>query len=436
MFLHLIRLGALCALTGLSVLVTAVSAASVPPGISAEEHALTLEEALARTLQSSRDLIVATEELRTVEAEALSASRLPNPDLTITLENVAGDGTYQDTDAAELTIELSQPIELGGKRRLRREAAELNRQLASHGTTLANTEVLATTRQRFIALLAAQERLALAKEQAELAETSLAAARDLIEAGKAPEIDRLRLEGEASLARLAVTRDERALVTARLALAASWGDAQPDFDRGSGDLATLPAAPELSAVETAMEQAPAAANRRIATELQRVELGQAKARRIPDPRLTVGWRQFEESNEDAWLFGISFPLPLFNQGQHEVAAASSRFNAAQAREFSSRNQLRSTLRSAWQALADARAEAEVLASQVVPAASEGFTAAEFGYRAGKFGLLELLDAQRALFAARQRQLDAQIASHQAAIELQRLLGREPTPVITPQSSSL
>ena len=79
---------------------------------------------------------------------------------------------------------------------------------------------------------------------------------------------------------------------------------------------------------------------------------------------------------------------MFNQGQDEVAAASSRFNSAKARELSTRNQARSTLRTAWQALTDARAEAETLVSQVVPAAAEGFAAAEFGYRAGKFGLLE------------------------------------------------
>ena len=313
--------------------------------------------------------------------------------------------TYQDTDAAELTIELSQPIELGGKRRLRREAAELGRQLAANGQKLARAEVLATTRQRFVAVLAAQEGLALAKEQAELAEKSLTAAEERIKAGKAPTIDRLRLQGEASLARLAVTQAERTLVTARQALAASWGEAQPDFDRVAGDLSLLPAAPEPSDVEATLEQTPAAANRRIATELRGNELAQAKARRIPDPSLTVGWRQFEESDEDAWLFGVSFPLPLFNQGQDEVAAASSRFNGAKARELSARNQARSTLRTAWQAFADARAEAEVLANQVVPAATEGFAAAEFGYRAGKFGLLELLDAQRALFEARQRQLD-------------------------------
>lgn len=436
MLLRLIPIGVLCALTGLGLVTTPANAVADPAALSTEKKILTLEEALARTLRTSPDLTVATEELRTVEAEALLASRLPNPELSVTLENVAGDGAYQGNDAAELTIELSQPIELGGKRRLRREAAEIGRQLAANGQTLVNTEVAATTRQRFIAVLAAQEKLALAKEQAELAGKSLTAAEERIKAGKSPVIDRLRLQGEASLAGLAMTQADRALVTARQALAASWGAAQPDFDQVAGDLSLLPAAPEISEAEDTLEQAPAAANRRLGTELQRIELEQAKARRIPDPSLTVGWRQFEESNEDAWLFGISFPLPLFNQGQHEVAAASSRFNATQARELSARNQARATLRTAWQTLADARAEAETLASQVVPAAAEGFAAAEFGYRAGKFGLLELIDAQRVLFEARQRQLDAQTASHLAAIELQRLLGREPATIITNQPSTL
>lgn len=436
MSLRLLLLTMAFALVGLNGLTILAAAGAEPAALSTEKKILTLEEALARTLRTSPDLTVATEELRTVEAEALLASRLPNPELSVSLEDVAGSGIYNGTDAAQLTIELSQPIELGGKRRLRREAAELGRQLASNGQALANTGVLATTRQRYISVLAAQEKLALAKEQAELAEKSLKAAEERIKAGKSPVIDRLRLQGEASLAGLTMTQAERALVTARQALAASWGEAQPTFDQVAGDLSLLPAAPELSGVEITLEQAPAAANRRLATELQRIELEQAKARRIPDPSLTVGWRQFEESNEDAWLFGISFPLPLFSQGQHEVAAASSRFNAAQARELSTRNQARSTLRTAWQALTDARAEAETLASQVVPAAAEGFAAAEFGYQAGKFGLLELLDAQRVLFEARQRQLDAQVASHLAAIELQRLLGREPTAVATNQPSSL
>lgn len=424
MNLRLIPLGALCALAGFGFIHSTPAFAAGPAEFPTTENVLTLEEALNRVLASGPDLTVATEELRAAEAEAKLAGRLPNPELTVSLENVAGDGLYSGTDAAELTVELSQPVELGGKRRLRREAAELGRQLATNGQKLAHADVLAATQQRFIAVLAAQEQLSLAREQAALAAKSLTAAEARINAGEAPAVDRLRLQGEASRASLAVAQAERTLATARQMLAAGWGDAQPDFNRVDGDLSILPTVPPLDEVDAALEQSAAALNRRIGTELRNIELAQAKAGRIPDPSLTVGWRQFRESDNNAMVFGISVPLPLFNQGREAVAAASSRYNSAKARELSDHNQARSMLRSAWRALADARAAAEVLASQVVPAATEGFAAAEFGYGAGEFGLIELLDAQRTLFEARQQQLTARTDCHLAAIELQRLRGAE------------
>jgi cobalt-zinc-cadmium efflux system outer membrane protein len=431
MNLRLIPLGALCVLAGLAIISPAAVLASEAAVSASLESTLTLEEALHRTLQSSPELTVTTEELRAVEAEAVLAGRLPNPELTVSLENVAGDGAYQDTDSAEMTIELSQPIELGGKRRLRREAAELGRQLAANGQKLARDEVVAATQQLFVAVLAAQEGLTLAKVQAEVTAKSLNAAEERIIAGKAPTIDRLRLQGEASQAKLAVTQAERTLVTARQALAASWGDAQPNFDLVAGDLSLLPVVPTPGDVDATLEQTAEAVSRRITTELRGNELARTKASRIPDPSLTVGWRQFKQSDEDAWLFGISVPLPLFSQGQDAVSAASSRYNSARARELSDRNRARSALRKAWQALADAKAEAEVLGNEVVPAAAEGFAAAEVGYLAGKFGLIELLDAQRTLLETKQQQLTALTDCHLAAIELQRLLGVV-TPVVPQQ----
>lgn len=397
---------------------------------------LTLKMVLNRTIQSNPNLTAAAEDLRVAEAEQRQSGRLPNPELSVSLENVAGDDAYNGTDAAELTIELSQPIELGGKRGLRREAAGIQRDLAVNEQSRSRADVLATARQRYIKVLAAQHQLTLAREQAELAGKSLTAAEERIKAGKSPEIDRLRLQGEFNLAKLAAEQAERTVKTVKQTLAASWNATTPDFDQVAGDLATLPELPELTEIETTLHQTPATISRRLATALNTVGLAQAKAARIPDPSLTVGWRKFEESNESALLFGLSMPLPLFNQGQDGVAAAGSRLNSAQAREQSARNELLAQLHGAWQALADARAEAAAFNNHIVPGTTEAFTAAEFGYQAGKFGLIELLDAQRALFEARQRQLDAQSAAHLAASELQRLLGREPAAVVTTQPSSL
>jgi len=435
MLIRLALLGAACALTGLSAFAALAAAEPAVPQPSVQQSALTLEEVLARTLAGNPALAAADAELRAVEAERRRAGRLPNPELAVSLENVAGGGTYHSTDAAELTVELSQQIELGGKRRLRRDAADLGRELAASEQRRASAEVLAAARQRYVGVLVAQEHLALAIEQAQLAEQSQAAAEARIEAGKAPLIDRLRLQGEASLAGLAVAQAERGLDLARHGLAAVWGAQAADFSRVEGELGKLPDLPSLSDVEAVLEQTYAAASRRLATGLRANELAQARAGRIPDPSLTVGWRQFRESDDNALLFGVAIPLPLFDRGEDALAAASHRLSSAQAREQAERSEARASLRTAWQALADARAEAEVLGHQVVPGAAEGFAVADFGYRAGKFGLLELLDAQRALFEARQRQLSAQAASHLAAVELQRQLGGEAAPAPNHQSPS-
>lgn len=436
MFIRLILLGAVWALTGPIGFAALAVAEPAAPEPSARQNVLTLPEVLARTLRSSPALAAADAEMRAVEVERQRAGRLPNPELVVSLENVAGEGDYRSTDAAELTVALSQPIELGGKRRLRREAAGLGRDLAALEHRQARADALAAAHQRFVDVLAAQEYLALVIEQARLAETSLAAAEQRIQAGKAPLIDRLRLQGEASLASLTVAQAERALARARLALAASWGSQEVDFSQVEGELARLPDLPGLGEVEAALDLAPAVAGQRLATGLRGNELAQARADRIPDPALTVGWRQFRESDDNAMIFGIAIPLPVFERGGESLAAANHRLSSALARAQADHHQLRASLHVAWQELADARAAAEVLGEQVVTAAAEGFAVAEFGYRAGKFGLLELLDAQRALFEARQRQLSAQAASHLAAVELRRQLGGEPSSLLNPQSPSL
>jgi cobalt-zinc-cadmium efflux system outer membrane protein len=70
----------------------------------------------------------------------------------------------------------------------------------------------------------------------------------------------------------------------------------------------------------------------------------------------------------------------------------------------------------------AREEAEGLRDDIIPASRRALEAAEYGYRAGKFGVLDVLDAQRTWVEARERHLESLIAFHRAAAELERLLG--------------
>ena len=87
--------------------------------VTAEEPrgVLSLRDVLRLTLLRNPELNAFTFELRAAEARTLQAGVLPNPALSAELENIGGTGsTTKGARAAEATLQLSQLIELGGKR--------------------------------------------------------------------------------------------------------------------------------------------------------------------------------------------------------------------------------------------------------------------------------------------------------------------------------
>ncbi|RZI83158.1 MAG: cobalt-zinc-cadmium resistance protein, partial [Rubrivivax sp.] len=72
------------------------------------------------------------------------------------------------------------------------------------------------------------------------------------------------------------------------------------------------------------------------------------------------------------------------------------------------------------------AQAQTLRDKVLPAARQAFAASTKGYELGKFGFLDVLDAQRTLFEAETQALSAAAQAYQADARLLELLG-EPTP---------
>jgi multidrug efflux pump subunit AcrB len=124
---------------------------------------LILAQALARTLQSSPELSSYSWDIRAAEARILQAKLRPNPDLSIESENITGSGDFKDSDEAlENTLQLSQLVELGGKRSARVQEAQSDRQLADWEYQIKRIEVLRETTTRFIEALAAQRKVSAA----------------------------------------------------------------------------------------------------------------------------------------------------------------------------------------------------------------------------------------------------------------------------------
>jgi outer membrane protein, heavy metal efflux system len=86
---------------------------------------LRLEEVLRTALLQNPELSATAFEVRAADARALQAGLLPNPELELELEEFGGTGELRGTRASESTFQLSQLIELGGKRARRLRASGL-----------------------------------------------------------------------------------------------------------------------------------------------------------------------------------------------------------------------------------------------------------------------------------------------------------------------
>ncbi len=392
------------------------------PAVTDGGAPLTLDHALSLTLAHNPEVDATAAEIRAYEAEALQAGLRPNPVVALDFENLAGSGNFSGTDATETTLMLSQAIELGGKRDERRRAAEAETALAQSRGEITRTELRARTTRQFITVLSAQQRLQLADDLVTLARRALNTVEERIEAGKAPATEKLRARILVAELEIARTKETHSLTAERQSLAALLGD-QFNVGTVAGDLTQLPSPPPLSELEPLLEQSPHQTEWDAQRQQRERILALEESRRIPDLEVGVGIRYFNDSEDNALVAGLSIPLPLFNRNQGAVAAARSRAEKVRSEQRNATLQARAALTAAWQQMSAAHEEAEALRDQVLPAAEEALAAAEYGYRAGKFPLLDVLDAQRTLIETRQSHLSALASFHQAVAELERLLGR-------------
>ena len=392
---------------------------------------LTLRQALALALVRSPELASSAWEIRAAEARTLQAGLIPAPEVGMELNEFGGRGARRGFEGMETTLQLSQLVELGGKRGRRMRVAELERDLAAWDYESARLEVLLETTRAFVAVLAAQRQVALAEDGVALARQVVSAVSGRVRAGVASPLEETRAEVALSTRRLALERAQRNLRTAREALAASWGSTAPSFVRAEGDLEAVREVPALPRLVAGSGANPDLA--RWAAELQQREAALAleRAKTVPDPTITAGVTRFEETDDSALLLGLSIPLPIFGLNPGGVREASANLTKAVQQRRAAEVRVATALAQAHQTLASSHAEITALKRSILPAAERAFEVARQGYEGGKFGFLEVLDAQRTLLEARGSYIEALSAYHTALAEVERLTGKPVDGVAAP-----
>ena len=388
---------------------------------TSELELLSLQQALALALRDNPTLATHAYKVDAAKAGALQARLLSNPILMVEVEEYDHDGA--GSDSAEIGIVLKQTLGTGRARRWNGYAADARTRLMELDYEAACLDVLMNGAQYFVGVMAAQQHLDLAHARVVLAEKTSVAVTERVKAGKETPLQRSKADVALELARIGVLDAESQLNVSRKKLAALWGSETATFKRVVGRLdSALKPLPSLEALRDGLYRNPDLMRWNAEQGLRAAKLKSAKVAAAPALTARVGYQHFQEDDSDALAFGIGLPLPLFNRNQGNIEAAKQTLAQLDSERYAAELQMASKLSSVYAELTSAHHRAQTLQSRVIPAIQGVADAAHEGYRQGKFGFLDMLDAQRGVFDAKEQWVDALVQYHCSWATIQRLTG--------------
>ena len=398
-------------------------------------HDTTLERLVQLALTQNRTVQSAIARIREYRAEAASARTLLFPNVSIngsesTNQMAFGPNVF-GFHAARLTGDMQWELDFWGKFRRGVEAANADAAAQDAAERAVLLSLVSDVATGYLQLLELDQERAIAERTLASRRTTLDLARQRYARGVISELDVRQFEAQVAAPAVTLAQVERQTAITEHNLGVLLGEAPARIDR-HGTLAaavsalrvpdTLSASllarrPDVQQAERAFAAATARIGATIASNLPAISIigSYGSQGRDPSQLFAPGTTVYQLSA------GFSFPLSAFSRGADETTAARARADQAKA---AYENAALSALRDATDALVGVRTSRDQLAAQATQAEAlrHALELAELRYSSGVASYLDVLDAQRALFAAEMGLSQAQLQQLTAAVQLYKALG--------------
>ncbi len=393
--------------------------------LSHSAEPLTLAAAVDRTLRSNPDLAALPVRQREQNARIELAGLRPPLAFDAQIENMLGSGGYRDLDGAETSLSLSQVIELGDQRRKRLAAARGTMDALELAQTVAQLDAVAETTRRYIELASEEQQRILAIEWLAASQRKTNDVERRVKAARDPEVELVRARIDLSRAELGVRVAADRVRIAQRKLAAMWGAMEPDFERIEANLFDLP---NIESLQQRTEKIASSADFLLfATEIRQreaeVELAKAEAR--ASITVSAGIRRLEATGDQALIAGFSMPLSSARYARPRIAEAQARRDGLELERTAALIKARASLFEVAARLKHAVEEAQTLRDDLIPRMETAVKATEYAWQRGRYGYIELSEAQREQLGLRLALITAATNAHLYRIEIERLTGDSP-----------
>ena len=394
--------------------------------------ALTLDAAIRLALEDNPDLRVLAAGIAAARGEVTTAKTWQNPDLSV----APGFKTFRDASDTQFhgNFGLDQTFEWPGKRALRRAVAEKNvavRELALDGF---RSQLAIQVRRAYFTLLATREVVALREQRLYLVRSFVDAAKKRVEGGYAPEFEATKAEVEVVTAQKSLREAQAQQDAASVALNALMGQKPnaPLIIAGRlGDNVALPSQSLL--LERALIQNPAIKVQEAEAERTGLSLQSVRKSRLPD--FKAGPNVEYTRDEQIFGFGITLPLPLWDNKNGEIASATADQAKALAELEKLRREILRDVTTASQNFTSAEESLAFYTPELRNKLKASLEAAAQSYSDGRTPLLLYLESQRTWFDTQADYFDTLQKTFEAQAELESAIGVPLGQLSQPQTES-
>ena len=348
---------------------------------------------------------------------------IPNPEAGFEMENFFGGEELNGFQGTEYTLAASQLFELGGKRSSRVNLAdnEINSALGNYD--LIKIDLIARVKTAFINLSEVNSRIQLQRKFIQINEEILMTVSERVKAGRTSPAEESKVKVALINSQIELQRLQRNFSSAQSVLNSLLGTLEKNIVPSTSIFDKILIPPDKENLFAELDSIPTLKYLNNETNLRKAQLELEEARSVPDITVILGARYLNEIETNAFVAGLTMPIPIFDRNQGNIQSAEVRIHQMDEIIRARKLAVISSLNTSFNNLFSAYNNATQLRANILPESEKAYEITKQGYLQGRFAFIDLLDAQRTLFDTQAQYLLELSEYYNSIIELENITGK-------------
>jgi cobalt-zinc-cadmium efflux system outer membrane protein len=319
-------------------------------------------------------------------------------------------------------VTLSQPLEFPNVRSARKAVAESRVNYAGSVTEATMINLSLQIKKAFYEVLQNEAILKIAEGDRDALNDIRGRVALRVEVGEAPRYELIKADTELIAAQRDADAAKLRIFESKLYLRGLVSKSIVDAFDVSGSLPPSDIALNMEQLKDDINKSPRLKQIKASSEIAENRLRLEE--KLINPGVTLKAGVDQDPDITSYRFGLSIPIPIWNQRQGLIGEAAANYREIQAQYTDQELSLRRDIEAAFQRYLIAQQQVKTFESSLLTQAESVLKVAESAYRYGERGILEYLDAQRTYRLVRKDYLASRYDYIVAILEIEQLLGMD------------